>query len=835
MAFAQREASRHSASPVKLFLFKGADATAESLVQSVTLIPGSTEHGYGTTPVFKVTSYTTPVARTRTLPLNQVAGEERTDFEVSLEELLVTFPDLRHVNLAVTWYGDDLRCGECTIRPKIAEAPASNETFTPYEWRVGNVTRASAQVVSQHNGSPAYAGTPSDRSVYEAIVLLRSKGIRVTLYPQIAMDIPASNSLPNPYGGTGQPAYPWRGRITCHPAIGQPGTVDQTSAATGQMNAFFNIPSVTAGAFSWNSGDLHVVYPGSSWAYRHFIFHYATIAAAAGANDLLIGGELVGMTRIRRENGVFTSVNHLRNIANDCRAIVGPDIKISYAADWSEYHSYHDGDDVHFNMDTLWANENVDFIGISYKMPISDWRDGKTHLDWQAGYTSIYDLNYLKANIEGGELYNWRYPGNPARNNQNRTTITDSAHNKPWVFRLKDIRNWWKNDHHNRVAGVENLGSTMWVPQSKPIRFTDLVCPAVEKGTNRPDVAHDPKSSETSWPYFSNARPDAAIQRAHIEAHLSYWRATNEEGFLDLSSSSVGHWDARPYPAFPEFSDHYLDGNRYSRGYWLNGRMVPGRAFESGTFGPYAFCDGDVPITRAGITYQPWPIRHSDLHSAGDLDNADVTIDMALRNDFMSEFSAFPPSQVINVTIFQGHGEDLATLSNYPAIWLGRLGAFEVESSEVKVNCIPVSTSIQRPGLRRNYQLGCPHVLYGPQCRAEKRSITRTVSWHGGDQVLFSSPVTVRIGKYRGGTMEWNDPSTGRREIRTITNTSSDGLRFYIRGTMRGLTNGATVTLTFGCGRTMSDCINVHENILNFGGQPWIPLENPLSQKNQFY
>ena len=37
--------------------------------------------------------------------------------------------------------------------------------------------------------------------------------------PFIVMDVPAGNALPDPYRpGETQPAYPWRGRITCDPA-----------------------------------------------------------------------------------------------------------------------------------------------------------------------------------------------------------------------------------------------------------------------------------------------------------------------------------------------------------------------------------------------------------------------------------------------------------------------------------------------------------------------------------------------------------------------------------------------------------------------------------------
>ena len=54
---------------------------------------------------------------------------------------------------------------------------------------------------------------------------------------------------------------------------------------------------------------------------------------------------------------------------------------------------------VYFHLDPLWADPNIDFIGIDNYMPLSDWRDTPGHLDEAAG--SIYDLDYLRSNICG--------------------------------------------------------------------------------------------------------------------------------------------------------------------------------------------------------------------------------------------------------------------------------------------------------------------------------------------------------------------------------------------------------------------------------------------------
>jgi len=69
------------------------------------------------------------------------------------------------------------------------------------------------------------------------------------------------------------------------------------------------------------------------------------------------------------------------------------------------------------------------------------------------------------------------------------------------------------------VYGVEVLpwgkSTTGWVPGSKPIRFTEFGCPAVDRGTNQPNVFYDPKSSESALPHYSRGWSDEAIHVHH--------------------------------------------------------------------------------------------------------------------------------------------------------------------------------------------------------------------------------------------------------------------------------------------------------------------------------
>ena len=295
-----------------------------------------------------------------------------------------------------------------------------------------------------------------------------------------------------------------------------------------------------------------------------------------------IGSELRGLTQIRDGADSFPAVAALQQLAQDVRAVLGPEVKIGYAADWSEYFGYHPQDgsgDVLFHLDPLWAQPEIDYVGIDNYMPIADWRDTLGHLD--EGEGSIYSLSYLAKNVAGGEGFDWYYPDQVERDAQNRVPITDGAYDEPWVFRYKDLVSWWSLDHYNRLNGIRQSSPTSWRPKSKPFRFTELGCPAVDKGANQPNVFFDAKSSESALPYYSDGSVDRFMQAQYLRATYAHWQnphnnPQSDEYFgpmVDLENSHVWAWDARPWPAFPNKLEVWSDGVNHGRGHWITGRF----------------------------------------------------------------------------------------------------------------------------------------------------------------------------------------------------------------------------------------------------------------------
>lgn len=99
-------------------------------ISGVALIPGTGEYTLATTPVH----FSAGLGENVSANIHSPAG--KTDFAVSLESLGEELPGCGSVSLVVSWFGDDLRCGACNLKPKV-EDNATDGVGMP--WRAGGI------------------------------------------------------------------------------------------------------------------------------------------------------------------------------------------------------------------------------------------------------------------------------------------------------------------------------------------------------------------------------------------------------------------------------------------------------------------------------------------------------------------------------------------------------------------------------------------------------------------------------------------------------------------------------------------------------------------------
>lgn len=465
---------------------KDGEIPLEERIKAMVMIPGSGEFVYDTVVQSKVPKdYNSKYGNfnVQKTKINQNNRENKADSLVSLQQLADTCPNLEWVAPVVGWFTRSVDAINAKIYPGVEYK--SSDTL-PDKWKVANFDRESAHLISKNKYSnPIYGGTSNDLSLIRYLDSLKSYKYKIMFYPMIFVD---------------KQSKPWRGRITGSPTA---------------IKKFFY-------------GDN---------GYNNFILHYAKLVKDK-VDAFIIGSELIGLTKVIDKDNNFPAVDALIDLAKQVKEIMGDRVKISYAADWSEYHHTENG---WYNLDPLWASSYIDFIGIDAYFPLTNAKE------------SFYDEEKIIHGWESGEGYEYYYEDN------NRSQKKSLSQEYAW----KNIRYWWENEHIN-PNGIK----TAWKPKQKKIWFTEIGFPSIDLASNQPNVFYSPDSVESNFPIHSKGSVDFVAQRQALSASEKYWR--NSE-FLE--QMFVWTWDARPYPFWPDMSKIWGDGANWLRGHWVNGKL----------------------------------------------------------------------------------------------------------------------------------------------------------------------------------------------------------------------------------------------------------------------
>ena len=246
----------------------------------------------------------------------------------------------------------------------------------------------------------------------------------------------------------------------------------------------------------------------------------------------------------------------------------------------------------------------------------------------------------------------------------------------------------------------------------------------------------------------------------------------------------------------------------------------------------YAFTDGDFPFTHDGVQYSIRAFDLGEISASGSMDRSTVELRSPKTNELFELFRVYPPSYRVAVTIMKSHFGDQD--AGVVTIWSGRIMGMTVRGSECTFNCEPIATTMKRLGLRRNWQYGCPHPLYQFGCNANRLNVQQiaTVTSNADGKLSltpgWNGPIDPT--KFIGGYVELPATTALSRSILRV-----EGNTLVVSGTVWSAPAGTQIKVYPGCAHNMGDCQSVHNNIVNFGGQPWIPSDNPVGVKNNFY
>ena len=186
----------------------------------------------------------------------------------------------------------------------------------------------------------------------------------------------------------------------------------------------------------------------------------------------------------------------------------------------------------------------------------------------------------------------------------------------------------------------------------------------------------------------------------------------------------------------------------------------------------YAATSGEPCVYKGGI-YEPEYIVRTGLHFSGDFAKDVLTLTLPATNAVAALFFSGTPEYAMRLRVFRGS----RGAAELPAVWSGTVNgasfSFSEDAYTCDLSCEPLAARMERSGLIRNYQINCPHTLYGPHCRVDRTAhrLEARVSESSGSTLTLSLPAGTEDGRFAGGQLitagggatSWATPQTSSR------------------------------------------------------------------------
>lgn len=249
--------------------------------------------------------------------------------------------------------------------------------------------------------------------------------------------------------------------------------------------------------------------------------------------------------------------------------------------------------------------------------------------------------------------------------------------------------------------------------------------------------------------------------------------------------------------------------------------------FQIGT-GIWYYNNGDRDIEWNGVTWSQLEISDDGMKQKGEAVTDDFTITADASIAIVQMFRGTPPSQPIQVTLFQLQFGDVVA----PIMWVGYISSVRYkDEASADIICNTQTAFLNRKGLRLSWTRACPHALYDQDCGvvAANYAETAIVTDLFGNGFGYTpdgppDPGKLGGGRFQNGYIEWSPDGTytQRRAIQVDNQTSA-----IIIGLTDGMTVGMVITMYPGCARTPPACI-AFNNLPNYGGFPMMPGRSPF-------
>jgi hypothetical protein len=234
------------------------------------------------------------------------------------------------------------------------------------------------------------------------------------------------------------------------------------------------------------------------------------------------------------------------------------------------------------------------------------------------------------------------------------------------------------------------------------------------------------------------------------------------------------------------------------------------------------------PIATGPETYVSKIMGRGEISDKAQPTKGSLDITFPLNDDFAQHLLNSGIDSVVRVDIYS---KDEAGV--FRTEWRGRLSKTAPKDKEITVTFESVFSANRRVGSRRVFQRTCPYAVYGPGCTlslaAFLTAATVTAMSADGRTLTVPEAAAKPNGFYLAGVIQMPDGSmryiSGHVGSTLVMIRSSDSLNAAFAAA-----SPVDVNIAKGCTQLQITCGDSDfNNLLDFGGFPYMPFTNPIA------
>lgn len=229
-------------------------------------------------------------------------------------------------------------------------------------------------------------------------------------------------------------------------------------------------------------------------------------------------------------------------------------------------------------------------------------------------------------------------------------------------------------------------------------------------------------------------------------------------------------------------------------------------------------------ITIGTEEYEPEAITRSGLEQGSDQSTRTLTITMPADNVFAEQFINVVPGERASVNVYRYQRDESPAFNTTVLLFKGIVQSvrFPNDGNTAEIAVRSIEAALNRNVPRFTYMGMCNHILYDASCGVNPSSFNHI----GLVTALSGNDVTVTGAGASGFDFVGGYARpTGANDFRMILAQSGDVLTLLLP--FADSIVGGNLQLFAGCDHLAAgDCALVFDNVINFGGFPFVPNRN---------